>query len=76
MKLKIKETGEIKTLTLIDPLTGCDWAQELLEDNFAGLTYDNVTGMYLIDKEEFDWWEPRIRSYQIEDNNYYASQRG
>ena len=68
MEIKIKETGEIKELLLIDPATGIDWAMDLTatDDN---ITFDGESRV--CDQDTFDWWNALIQEYQVADDRYY-----
>jgi len=50
MKIRIEETGEIKTLTLIDPSEGNEYAEDFLKTIKCLPTYDKNGGVYLSKK--------------------------
>ena len=68
MEVKITETGKLKTLEIIDPKTGLDWAADMTgdDDNF-GFDGDNRT----CDQETFDWWLDVMDRYQQADNRLH-----
>jgi len=75
MQVRIKETGEIAELTIIDPKTGLDWAADITgnDDNFG---YDEDYDVRVCDQETFDWWANLIRRYQKVDDRYYEIRKG
>ena len=60
MKVKIKETGEIKELVSIDPKTGLDWSQDLVGNTGAFMdgrfVWDEGEDVYLVSLDEYEWW--------------------
>lgn len=68
MNIKINETGEIKTLSIIDSKTGVNWAQDLIgnagafsEGEFEWSEDDNA---YLADEVTYEWWAEYIADSQ------------
>lgn len=70
MELTIIETGEVKTLTLIDAKSGQSWIKDFIGNadgfGFKDGVNDNANSYIVYDKEEeayytssanFDWWE-------------------
>ena len=73
MEIRIKETGEIEELTIIDPKTGIDWSEDLVGDD------DNITfdGDHIMcDQETYDWWTDLIERYQAADNRLHEIRTG
>lgn len=68
IKIKIKETGEREELTIIDPKSGLSWVSDLMGNHDAKMVYDEDEGIYIMEKEEFDWWGDLIKRYQKADN--------
>lgn len=60
MDITIKETGESKTLSIIDPRTGVNWVQDFIGNtgalNDGQFRYDDETGSYECTQETYDWW--------------------
>ena len=74
MNIQIRETKETKTLRLRDPRTGVDWIEDFI-GNAGGwefFEYDEDSGNYLVDQDDFDWWNDIIDEYQKADNEEYA----
>lgn len=61
MRVKIRETGEIKELVSYDPKIGLDWSQDLVGNAGAfedgRFEWDEEKGVYLVSQDEFNWWE-------------------
>jgi len=68
MKIKIRETGEIKHLEVIDRKTGVDWTSDLLGN--AGcyvngdIQFDDDTGIGTISLADYEWWNDYIHAYE------------
>jgi hypothetical protein len=67
MDIRIKETGELKSLSIIDPQTGCNWEIDLMGNHDADMIYDDDEGVYIMDHETFDWWDDLLARYQTAD---------
>jgi hypothetical protein len=69
MKVKIKETGKIETLSVIDPQTGCCYVSDLIgnADGFSQFERDEASDTWLCDQETFDWWLNYIRATEKSD---------
>lgn len=70
MKVKIKETGEIRELSVVDPRTGVDWIQDFVGN--AGALIDGQftaqdDGTYVASKGTFEWWEKAANEHQAMD---------
>lgn len=76
MDLKIKETGKIEQLIIIDPKTGCNWELDLLGNHDADMTYDDDEGVYLMDQETFEWWSNLVERYQAADDHLHETRCG
>ena len=50
MDITIKETGEIKSLTIIDPRSGNDWINDLM-GHYNALPEDGV-----MTNDDYEWW--------------------
>jgi hypothetical protein len=75
MTFKIKETGEIKTLTYIDCNTGVDGISDLIGNSGAIGQYieedEEQEGVYSISQANFDWWEDYIDDAESDDQELY-----
>ena len=76
MDIKIKETGELKSLSIIDPPTGCNWEIDLMGNHDADMIYDDDEGVYIMDQETFDWWDDLLARYQAADNHLHETRCG
>ena len=62
LTVKVKETGKIVNLSLIDRKTNCDYVADFIgntgafEREFERLE-DETGAMYAISQEDLDWWE-------------------
>lgn len=68
MQVKIRETGKIATLSMIDPRTSTDCVVDFI-GNYGALTdgqftYNDEQGIYLCDQETFDWWQKVAADHQ------------
>lgn len=59
-RVRIKETGEEKELSIIDRNSGVDWVSDLIGNAGATIdgqfTWDNDEEVYHADRETYDWW--------------------
>lgn len=69
MDIKIKETGELKSLSIIDPKTGCQWTSDLLGNYNAEMVFDEDAGVHIMEQETFAWWKDLIERYQVADDH-------
>ena len=64
MRVKIRETGEIKELVSIDPVMGQDWSQDLVGNTGAFMDgrfeWDEEEDIYIVAQDEFSWWAKYI----------------
>lgn len=63
MEIRIKETGEIEDVYLIDPKTGICWVSDFMGSPDE-LEYNDESGIYEMSQADFDWWENVIKAYQ------------
>lgn len=68
LTFKIKETGETKTLSLIDPKTGHDYIADFMgnADGLVGLA--RAEDDYIINQCDYDWWLDVVEATQKADN--------
>lgn len=76
MEIKIKETGKIEELNLVDPRSGVDWIGDLMGNHDATPETEidddgDETGYYLMSQEDFNWWEDLTERYQKADDRFY-----
>jgi len=69
MQVQIKETNEIKELTLNDPKTNTDYVVDFIGntgalDDGQFFDYDDDTETYTATRETFDWWETVVGDNQ------------
>jgi len=79
MKVRIKETGEIKELTAIDCASGCEWSLDLIGNSgaFSDGTFQRVDGEWLCDQDTYRWWVGVIEDLNAADRaRYEARLRG
>lgn len=70
MKMIINETGEHKTLSIIDQATGVDWANDLIGNSGAigeYINYDEDAEAYRIDHDNYDWWADYIDTLEADE---------
>jgi hypothetical protein len=64
MRVKIKETGEIVELSLIDPKTGCDCVEDFIGNagafNREFSVYDADNDCYIAYNDDVEWWQTVI----------------
>jgi excisionase family DNA binding protein len=65
MDIKIKETGKVKDLSLIDPRTKIEWTRDLLGNANAThdgqFVWDDEAEVWLADQGTYDWWAKYIQ---------------
>lgn len=70
MKVQVRETGKIVTLTLMDA-NGINWAQDFI-GNWGALADGQFeatdAGTHLADQETVEWWANALESQQALDN--------
>lgn len=57
MKVIIQESGESKTLSIIDARTGVDYIADFVADGLSDFLVDEESGEYSCDTATFSWWE-------------------
>lgn len=64
MKVKIKESGNIESLSIIDPRTGCCCIKDLILKNecYSDFVHDEERDVWSCDQETFEWWSEHIRA--------------
>ena len=68
MKLYIKETGKIETLSIIDPKNGCDYIFDFVgntgafDREFEKTDNENVD--FAISQADYDWWAKVVADNQ------------
>jgi len=60
MKIRIKETGKMKELTIIDE-NGIEWTQDLIT---ASDFWDENAEEFEMSADEFEWWAEYIADYK------------
>lgn len=74
MKIKIVETGEIETLSMMQPGNGCDWSEDFI-GNAGGFekdfVYDHETGIYTAEQETFNWWDKVVSAHRALEERIY-----
>ena len=75
MLIKIKETAEVKEITLTDPKTNLNWENDYILNAINSDQYEEpsedeegegITCVMI--QEEFDWWKNQCKEYQTADN--------
>lgn len=60
MDVKIKETGKIESLRIIDPGNGVNWVTDLIGNtgafNDGQFTWSEEDNAYIADQDTYDWW--------------------
>ncbi|MCK5612886.1 hypothetical protein KAR91_64025 [Candidatus Pacearchaeota archaeon] len=70
MEIKIKETGEIESLGIVDPKTGVNWINDLMGNHNALPDNDDVTGYYSMSQTDFDWWDDLVSRLSAAEDQY------
>ena len=65
MKLRIKETQEVKVLEIRDK-NGIEWTMDLL-GNYDTLQFNDKTGEYEMSQEDYDWWSEYIKNHKADE---------
>lgn len=60
MEVKIKESGKVETLSIIDPKTGCCYVADLIGNADGFSQFEREGEMWVCDQETFDWWDAYI----------------
>jgi hypothetical protein len=65
MKIIIKETGIVETLTLINPASGIDRISDFIGNNpDRHLVWDADQEAYVCNQDTFDWWDAVVTANQ------------
>jgi len=76
MKVKIKGTEKIESLSIIDKKSNEDWVHDFIGNTGAfcdeQFTYNEEFEMYEVDQEDFEWWHNVIKEKVAADEIYYA----
>ena len=76
MEITIIETGEQEELSIIDPISGCDWTNDLLGNHNELPEYNDDDGRYHMLQAAYDWWDELIEEYQAADNRSHEILNG
>ncbi len=64
MQVRIKETGAVNTLSIIDPKTGCDYIADYIGNtgalNDGQFTRSEIDEMQECDTETYAWWVSQV----------------
>jgi hypothetical protein len=75
MQVRIKETGIIENLSIVDPQSGVNWATDLVGNHgFEGF-YSSEAEAYdgwETTQENYDWWEALLVSLERAENRKHA----
>jgi len=76
MKIIIKETYAIETLSIIDPKSGVDYISDFIGNTGALIDgqfeWDEDRDAYVCDQETFDWWSTVVTANQALDDRINA----
>ena len=77
MKIRIKETGELKELVIRDTETNVEWTNDLL-GNHDATDYNKETEEYEMSNDDFEWWNEYITNHKKDgaEIEYVADQLG
>src|SRR5690554_4796374 len=68
MNIKIIETGEVRSLSIINPLSGLDFTEDFVSSAGGFENKDFVLlrdeGVYSCSRDTFDWWVNIISKHQ------------
>ncbi len=72
LNVLIKETNEVKTLSIIDPKTGIDYIGDFIGNTGAfGREFEKIEhdeAEYQTSEGDFEWWENVVETAQEADN--------
>ena len=72
MYVIINETGERKTLLLIDPASGVNWIRDFIGNECAltdgQFTWDDENDAYRVSQENYEWWANVVAETQDAEN--------
>lgn len=78
MQVVIRETGERRALSYIDPATQTDWVRELIGGSGAignYIEHDAKAGVYVMSRDDYAWWAEYIRLAQQDEDELYCLRR-
>lgn len=82
MKIIIKETNEVKELSIIDPNSGVDYIDDFIgntgalnDGQFLWDDEDDAADAYICDQETFDWWDKVVSDNQALEDRIHALQQ-
>ena len=70
MNIIIQETGEDKTLSIIDRKSGVNWVGDLMGNYDAKPEYHEEKSAYIMPEAEFIWWHDLTAALQSADDRY------
>lgn len=75
MKIIIKETSAVETLSIIDPKSGVDYISDFIGNTGALIDgqfeWDEDHDAYVCDQEAFDWWSAVVTANQALDDRIH-----
>ena len=76
MKIIIKETSAIQTLSIIDPKSGVDYIADFIGNTGALIDgqfrWDEERDAYVCDQATFEWWDAVVTANQALANRLHA----
>ena len=78
MKILIKDTNTIASITMTDPKTGINWEADYIGENISDCDYEDPTGDFVdlvemvMTRENFDWWKKQCAEYESSDEKLYT----
>jgi hypothetical protein len=78
MTVVIRETGERRTLSYPDPVTGVDWVEDLIVNSGAVgdyVDYDAAADVYVMGQDDYVWWDEYIRQALEDEDELYHLRR-
>ena len=67
-EIKIKETGQIEEITVIDAKTGLDWSGDLIGNADPEIEGYDDEDIMIMTQDNFDWWFNYCNEYEKADN--------
>lgn len=71
MDIRIKETADPQTLTLIDRKTGENWAEDFVFDLGSKATFDEELQTFWMSFGEYVFWSALLKKYQDADDRLF-----
>lgn len=81
MQIIIKETGELKNLSLIDRKTGLDYLIDVIGDSgelwdstwrVGSFRYDEERDAYICSRDVYEWWRDWVEDYDAMEDRIEA----